>query len=63
MGRPDDPVPRRSDHIDPRRGFQGRGLWKETTATSQEGALKAYLCTEDRAVWKRHDYHDIYEKL
>lgn len=52
MGRPDDSVPRRSDHIDPRRGLQGCGLWQEAAATSQEGALKAYLSAETQSVWK-----------
>ena len=47
MGRSDDPVPRRIDHIDPRRGFQGCGLWQKATATPQEGALKDLLRKED----------------
>ena len=65
MGRPDDPVPHRSHHVDPRRGLQGCGFWEEATATSEEGALNAYLSELENLMGsgERYDHNDDYEKL
>lgn len=52
MGRSNDPVSRCPDHIDSRRGLQGRSFWQEASAAPQEAALKVCLNTEDQAVWK-----------